>query len=197
MRNKEFIGRPIPEKRNERLDDGWPESGEMMFKDIKFWRRKYINWCKCDDTRYEDLRCDRARIWRCKIWKTWDVKVRKCDASAKMRCGFEDARCRSEMWRCSGRCDTQRHKMLQVRSFYMLTLSHRNSFTHNLFYIQMLLFPTCQVRVVRFYVCGPSFLPLPLLLPLPLPLPCCRTLRQMSPDAKRDLQSAVGNAGPQ
>ena len=55
-------------------------------------------------------------------------------------------------------------------------------------------FPTCQVRVVRFYVCGPSFLPSFL---LPPPLPPCRTLRQMSPDATRDLQSAVGNAGPQ
>ena len=53
-------------------------------------------------------------------------------------------------------------------------------------------FPTCQVRVVRFYVCCPSFL-----LPLLLLLPRCRPLRQMSPDAKRDLQSAVGNAGPQ
>ena len=25
-----------------KLDDGWLESEEMMFKDIKFWRRKYI-----------------------------------------------------------------------------------------------------------------------------------------------------------
>ena len=67
------------------------------------------------------------------------------------------------------------------------------------------LFPTCQVRVVRFYVCCPSsffsfssssscssssFV-------LLLRRHPCRPLRQMSPDAKRDLQSAVGNAGPQ
>ena len=58
-------------------------------------------------------------------------------------------------------------------------------------------FPTCQVRVVRFYVCCPSllrsFLPLlPRLRRHPR-----RPLHQMSLDVNMDLQSAVGSAGPQ
>ena len=113
--------------------------------------------------RHEDPKMSRqdavCKIWRpedgsdmkMKTWdvRIWDVKVRRCDASAKMRCGCEDARCRSEMWRCSGWCDTQRHKMLQVRSFYMLTLSQQNSFTHNLFHIQMFLFPHKHTTVQK------------------------------------------------
>ena len=63
--------------------------------------------------------------------------------------------------------------------------------------IMTLWFPTCQVRVVRFYVCCPS--PLRSFLPL---LPRLRRhprrpLRQMSLDVNMDLQSAVGSAGPQ
>ena len=63
-------------------------------------------------------------------------------------------------------------------------------------------FPTCQVRVVRFYVCCPSFLlhsssSSSFLLPPRLRRRPRRPLRQMSPDVNMDLQNAVGSAGPQ
>ena len=61
-------------------------------------------------------------MWRCE------------DAMRMRRCKMQ----RSEMWRCSGRCDNQRHKMLQLRSICTLGLLHKNTFTHNLFCIQML-----------------------------------------------------------
>ena len=82
---------------------------------------------------------------------------------------------------------------------------------HTLPYVCVVFFPTCQVRVVRFYVCSP----LPsLLLPPPLLLVFADILavlfarrRQMStwtsrlqwaaPDLNSELQIAVGTAGPQ
>ena len=75
-------------------------------------------------------------------------------------------------------------------------------------------FPTCQVRVVRFYVCCPSFL-LPasfflLLLPsffadiLAVLFARCRQMSTWTsrvqwavPDLNSELKSAVGSAGPQ
>ena len=68
-----------------------------------------------------------------------------------------------------------------------------------------LLFPTCQVRVVRFYVCGPSFLPsFFFLFLLAVLFARCRQMSTWTsrvqwamPDLNRELQSGLGNAGPQ
>ena len=57
-------------------------------------------------------------------------------------------------------------------------------------------FPTCQVRVVRFYVCSPLPRPHP---PSSHPPPCSSPTSSpsSSPDCNMGLQIAVGSAGPQ
>ena len=75
------------------------------------------------------------------------------------------------------------------------------------FNVACFFFPTCQVRVARFYACCPSPPPSPPSPPSPLRLfllvfadilaVLFARCRQMSPDVNTDLQIAVGSAGPQ
>ena len=72
------------------------------------------------------------------------------------------------------------------------------------FGVGLVFFPTCQVRVVRFYVSCPSsspssssFLLLPPLLPLRRHLRHHHRQLWAAPDLNMELQIAVGSAGPQ